>query len=205
MATTREDFLGALGALVVQWNHAEALLNALLSYLSGGGARIEILAAHMNTVAVCQALRTLANDKLTDDDVAPHVIHYADCFERLREYRNYYVHGIKAVGISEGEAVGIAETVTARQRWTLHQLVLSIDDLRQTILLLTDLVRYGSNIMAHLMWTHNKSLPISEENRSLSEKLPLPDKLQKPRLFLLSRTPTHGANSAGGESIAPSK
>lgn len=194
MATTKEDFLGVLGILVVEWNHAESLLNTLLSFLSGGGTRVAILTAHMNTVAVCQALRTLANEKLADDDVAPHVLHYTDYFDRLREYRNYYIHGIKAVGFSEGEAVGIAETVTARERWTLHQLTLSVHDLRQSVELIIDLVRYGSKIMSHLMWTHNNSLPIPEQHRSLSEKPPLPEKLQKPRLFLLDQAPTTNAH-----------
>lgn len=92
----------SLGELVIAWNSAEIALRRLLSFIAFGNAghnahKAYILTAELGAVALEQALRSFANFS-SDVEAAAAIKHAASFSERVREYRNYYVHGISGLG-----------------------------------------------------------------------------------------------------------
>ena len=105
-----------LGRLVMYWNDFEIQIRSLLLLLANDPETAAILSADLETVALFNAVRTLANEydasrkrlntrlmieadnrnikaKLYEE-AAGHVHHLIDCAYRLLEYRNSYVQRV---------------------------------------------------------------------------------------------------------------
>lgn len=176
------DLEAALGRSVIAWNHFEASIEMIIYGLSGGGKRTDVLTAHMSSVTLANVLSTLAND-FSSDQLQPHLLHLVEGFERLREYRNYYFHGIRLIGFTEaGEAEGLAQTTSARSRLTLHQASISIAQLNEFTAACRTALGHASAVITEI-WEVSK-LPGAELPGLPPEMPPLPDRMQKPRLFL---------------------
>ena len=179
----RQAFLATLGSLVVCWNHLEASLQSMVYALGGAGSRTDIITAHMGNVALCDALRVLSAE-FGDDMLKPHLVHFIELFDRVRTYRNYYVHGVRHLGLDQqGAVVGMSQSISAKTRLILHQETVTEENLKACNLQIEKGRRYADAIISNL-WQIDRSL---DEEQSLSslQKPPLPDKLRKPRLPLL--------------------
>jgi hypothetical protein len=127
---TRE-LLAKLGEIAVQWNDLEAITQTMLANLVKGDAAIIILTAHMGSVSLLDALRTLSNE-YGSEHIQSHVSHFLDFFEILRGYRNYYVHSIQATGYDlDGSPLGHAFSYSARRRLITHVETIALSQLER--------------------------------------------------------------------------
>ncbi|MBZ9861456.1 hypothetical protein [Mesorhizobium sp. CA12] len=192
MTETYERHVGLLvrlGLLVVKWNRLEANAQLMLYGLGGGGETIEALTANMGTVALTDGLRTLGAE-FAPEMAKEHITHYLDLFDRIRAYRNHYVHGVRIMELRDEKPVGLSQSVSAKSRLVFHQTTITEDDLQETINHINAANVYGTDITATI-WMGgkpDKSL-LAARGASFLQKPPLPDKLQKPRLFLLDEGP----------------
>jgi hypothetical protein len=151
-------------------------------YCLAGGYRSDVLTAHMGTVSLCDALRTLSAE-FAPTESREHIAHFLELFERLRAYRNHYVHAIRILGGSEIEPIGLAETISAKGRLMLHQETVTLDDLLSLSANLAQARSYASSIIFRL-WRAGKD-PDAALQSPWPQKPPLLDKLQKPAKPLL--------------------
>jgi hypothetical protein len=121
-------FLARLGEIVVSWNQLQASLQ-LMVYRLAGGHRADILTAHMGAVSLSDGLRTLSTE-FGPEELREHIAHFLELFDRLRAYRNHYVHAVLMIGRSdEDKPIGFAQTTIAKRRLMLHQASVTIDEL----------------------------------------------------------------------------
>ncbi len=97
---TPTEMYAGVGRMVADWNSLESDLIEMIGQISRARPTTDLLTAHMTSQAICNALKALALTRLPAE-MAEHVVHAVDFFERLRTYRNQFVHGITAV-ISDG-------------------------------------------------------------------------------------------------------
>ena len=173
-ASLRLEYSAALGETIVTWNRAEGAFRALLATLCGESAAAQIVTAELGGVGITNALNAIA--VTLDAPIKTAVESVAKYFDVLREYRNYYVHGIQAIGVADGAGVGRAfmasakgelkyaeDTVTSND---LNALKTQAEELTQAIIAILDTVspREGSRAKSPL---------------PTSETLIPPDKLKK--------------------------
>lgn len=178
-----------LGLLVVKWNRLEANAQLMLYGLGGGGERIEALMAHMGTVALTDALRTLGAE-FSPELIKPHIAHFLKLFDLIREYRNHYVHGVRILEILDDKPVGLSQSVSAKARLVFHQTTITEDNLKAMIGHINAASVYGADITA-VIWMGGKPDRdfVKARGASFLQMPPLPERLQKPRLFLLDEGP----------------
>jgi hypothetical protein len=80
--------------------------------LCGQSAAIEILTAELSAVSLIQALNAIS--VTLDPPIMAAVESVTEYFDVLREYRNYYVHGIRAIGIRSEVGVGLTFMASAK-------------------------------------------------------------------------------------------
>lgn len=171
--------LARLGEMLLEWNTAEDWLQGLLLNEMGRSDKMQVLTTHMSNVAVTDALRTLAADFSTPE-MAPHLTHAAELFDRLREYRNFYAHAsIVQWPDTKGARIYLHQA-TARGRFSLSQTFVRGQEIEELIEQCMALSRYASAITG---WYPMRGDPDYSQSLSSLEKPPLPDRLQKPRLF----------------------
>lgn len=118
-----DEILIALGRAVMAWNMTESILRLLLEVLVGeeGGApraSLMTLTAEISGVDLERAIGVLAPHVL-DAERLPDVMYAAKLAERVREYRNFYVHGLS--WIVSHEVLAVAPVLTIRARGSLKQ------------------------------------------------------------------------------------
>jgi hypothetical protein len=174
-----------LGQIAMQWNHIESLMRFALSSFVGGD-KAEIITAHLNSTTFINIFTTLSNE-FAPENLRPIIGHYVKFFERMREYRNYYIHGISYVDEQDGEAVGFLQTHTARGRLVLHQQAITLAELDACIADLDMMRTFFNRILDELVWGGSKkSLP--GYRALVPEDMPtLPNKLNKPRWLQMER------------------
>ena len=178
-----EDTLYALlGRVVVEWSQTEGRARRLLHEIMGSASDTNyILLAHLGNVAITDAIK--AYSEACPKALADHLKHYCTYFDRLREHRNHYVHGILLVGTEykerEATAVGETQQITARGRLCIAESKVRSDDLRALISSMTELACYDSV----LRWEINGNRPQGAIALTPQRKPPLPDTIQKTRLF----------------------
>jgi hypothetical protein len=171
------QLLAEIGRLVITWNGIERELSDLLEILAGLNDEVRAITAHMGSVSICNALQTIANEFLPDDG-RDHVLHAVAVFETLREYRNYYVHGI--IGLppeQEIEPVVYTYGVSARGHLILHQGSITKTEIMDCVARAGELLRYVEALCwpAQTLAYHLRTVP--SDWTSLPEKPPQPDRL----------------------------
>ena len=186
-----------IGDFVVLWNTCEGALRHLLAHLSGGGVSYDILAAHMNPNALLHAVRTFGND-VVEAPFDDHIGHAAEYFDRLRAYRNYYVHGIHSISADAGgDAVGLANELSARGRLVLHPKEIRIGELLDVMRKMAIFRNYVYHLINFYQWTRDNTFHTYAEFKVPPEKPPMPPKLEKPKLYPLDEEPTSGKTEGG--------
>jgi hypothetical protein len=180
-----QNMIYQIGDLIVRWNTCEGSLRHLLAHVSGGGVSYDILAAHMTPTALLNAIRTFGND-VVEAPFDEHIEHAAEFFDRLRMYRNYYVHGIHHITAdAKGDAVGLANELSARGRLVLHPKEIRIGELIDLMAKMAVFHTYLYHLIHLFQWTKDKTFRTFEEFQVPPEKPTLPPKLQKPKLYPL--------------------
>ncbi len=193
-----ERVFSQLGKLVVRWNDLELQLRRLLFSLCDDWVTAAIFSVEMNMHAFLNALRIVAKEydahveKLNrlirqaagtpHDLVSEHVHCVADCADALRLYRNYYAHGITSPREGEPFTVG---GINARGRLTTYDQLLTAAEMRKITVLIGRTVRYAQAVERCIAANEHPS----RARPTWPEKLPVPDKLKKPRSNLLDRIP----------------
>lgn len=181
------ELLTKLGLLVVEWNRLEACAQLMVYGLAGADERVDILTAHMGTVSLTDALRTLSTE-CGPAKAKPHIEHFLALFDRIREYRNHYVHGLRILASDkDGNPVAMSESQSAKARLVLHQATIAENELQACIDHIDATLQYAGHILT-LLWGADKVVG-AKLGASFLQKPPLPDRLQKPRLFRLDAKP----------------
>jgi hypothetical protein len=117
--------------MIVQWNACEGRLRDMVIWLSGGRSVATLaLTAHMTAKALTDALPALTGSKSAE--VREHFEHYSKAVDILRDYRNYYVHGISLVSRSviNPDPLAWVSQITGRMRVKIHHDLVGVDVLR---------------------------------------------------------------------------
>jgi hypothetical protein len=180
----KETTFAAIGEIVVKWNDAENFMNAILVELCGSNPKTWILTAELGNVGLENALRTAAAD-IAPIHLREHLDHAIEWFSRLRETRNYYVHGIRRITTDKGGTpLGIIQQVSAKSALVFHNEDLPLDRLRTLSGRINELTIFllAINVYLHQMIAqeHFHGPPPSP----LPRMPPLPDRLVKPRRYL---------------------
>jgi hypothetical protein len=178
--TEWDAHLAMMGRIVFQFNQIEDYHRRTLIHVVGKSVEVEILTAHLGSNTINDALRTIANEILKNPE-KDRVNHNIKVFERVREYRNYFVHGM--IGLKQSLLGAPSQvvlnptlhmrTVKARNGYFSEEIDLDAKDLENFARYLTASVNY---FVANLLYFSGHPA-----HSTLPEKLPLPDKLNKSR------------------------
>ena len=147
---------------MLAWNKLEKLAHLIVYKLAGGIERIEALTASLQASSLSLAMNSLST--AFDEPARSHVKNFADRFDRLREWRNHYVHGPIAVGFNdEGIPGAIVQTVKVKKGGLAgrNDFITAVD-LHNMMNQILDLQRYGSAITVHLWDVPVEPAPLEE-------------------------------------------
>lgn len=183
-------FLIAFSHMILTWNNAEGTLRGLLAHFIGSESlreflKSQILIAELGTTGLADALRALAINILPQD-VGKSVSHAVDYFERIRSYRNYYVHGVTSILPVKSGPHGLIVNITAKGKLVEHKDYVPVADLAFVTDHSTALQNYVTRISAHLHWTAEF---VGGSHPPLPEPPQLPKKLTKTAIPLLKLFP----------------
>ena len=192
-ATAEEDeasYIVAFGRMVMAWNRAEASLRQLLAGLCGGNTieanlKARIVTAELGSAGLTYALNSFAAN-LLPPEVAERVEHAVKYYDRLRVYRNYYVHGITSVTTATQQALGIIIMMTAKNELVEHQDFIAVDRLQWLEEKSEVLHTFAVAIMRHLFWS---GPAVGSPREPLPDMQSLPDSLVKNRVNLREKFP----------------
>lgn len=146
-----EEVLVELGRVVITWNGLEHSLAMLLRTLTRSGPIVDVLASQMRDEGLCRALKVLSNG--TGPEIATRIEHAVTAFERLQEWRNYYVHRpVGGFGVPEGDGEAWIGTfkVTAKRKLTVSRGAVKATDMRAFVAHGTLLGNYIGRLNAYL-------------------------------------------------------
>jgi len=124
------EMMAAVGEMLVTWNGLETQVRNLLvlivsapeehlmraagdTNVKKARRRAELLTTTLKAVELGLKLRAFS--VVCTPLQAEHIKHLADLFDRLREYRNFYVHGMRAPGASVATDGSVTTTALAVQ------------------------------------------------------------------------------------------
>jgi hypothetical protein len=204
------DLMIQIGRLVLTWNDLDEWIRHLILLISiDAPLVVSVLTADMNTSAALNALRALTVEQDASgirhyrrmkakanllppetrepEPFAPHILHFIEYVDRLREYRNFYLHGISNPKPNSGfEARGR----TARGRLSEFRKPITSTDIATLTNEIEKCIAYGEAIFRAIDQSHPFARYASLSGGDFvlptwPEKSPLPDRLVKTRLILL--------------------
>jgi hypothetical protein len=178
----------ALGRLVMEWNFAEHWLGMLAGALIGrhmkplgsqpageGYLLPQTLVAELGSVDIANLLHTLASDVLAPE-LGAAVAHAAAYHERLREFRNAFVHGIEnGTDIDGFGYVGLLHSISAKQALVFKAAHIPVADIDMIADRCVTLRKYADGIIHHIGAGIVQPKP-GEAPPELPHKPPLPRK-----------------------------
>ncbi|OHC91372.1 MAG: hypothetical protein A2095_12060 [Sphingomonadales bacterium GWF1_63_6] len=129
---------------VMEWNDLEKGTALLLYYLLGGDSRVDALTARMQASAYSEAINALSY--LHPQNVQDHLQAYTKRFDRIRAWRNHYVHGLFIVAYTNaGAPTAIVDSISVKKGKLGHtHNSVTGEDLRLARSWITDLRQYQS-------------------------------------------------------------
>jgi len=118
------EFLARFGNMLIVWNKAEYWARQLINWQVGGKSLV--LTADINSVSAREALCALSK-YVSDVDLAGHLKHFADYFDTIRVYRNYYAHGVMDLVSFPDRALGIINQISSHGELKLESEQISAD------------------------------------------------------------------------------
>jgi hypothetical protein len=186
----------AFGNLIVEWNRTERSVSSLVGFFvhpttdhpdadhrRRGHLALKIIMSEVGVYMVVNALRCIADTLEPSQKVAADCI--AEWYDRLRDYRNYYVHGISNVAPSgdDNVATGIIFATSARRELVEDRDFVSPKQLFEAAQSAAALRTYIGEVLNHLAWEPGD--PLVADRPRLPEPPQMPDKLKKRRSYLL--------------------
>lgn len=114
-------YYALLGELIVSWNRAENMLSMVLTAICGGGSPLVwILTSDLGAVSLENALKSATAD-LAAEELKDSIYHMVEWFSRLREFRNYYIHGVQRVIKGETGLIGLIGQRSAKSVLAFHE------------------------------------------------------------------------------------
>lgn len=206
LSSDQTNLFTQMGRLIVTWNDLDQLIRGLIFNIAMNDLMsVMILTADMNTSAAMTALRSLAVEhdafelglfkrRMADDErrdyvgpremqyIAPHIQHFLDYVDRLREYRNFYAHGINSPNSDGGF---LAQSRTARGRLALHSQIIEPSDLEAITDKIKGCIEYGTKLDTAIAQSSSYLQRPNTPSPTWPERPPLPDRLVKRRRILL--------------------
>ncbi|TXC73840.1 hypothetical protein FSZ31_03695 [Sphingorhabdus soli] len=140
-----EQFMSA----IIFWNQAEASLKQIVQLLLGQSYVSLAVSAEMGNRSLTQAIE--AGSRLDElKEIAPHLQHLCKGFVLLLGYRNFYIHGIYATEIHNGERVARILSVDGKGKARIFNPTFESKDLRVFITHLHSLIGYSAAIQKAL-------------------------------------------------------
>jgi hypothetical protein len=187
------EFLIKLGEMVLAFNRTERRLRDMLAgivtstSLNGRSITIaKIVTAELGGVGLTSALSSFANN-VGDDPLGGLVNHAADYFDKVREYRNYYVHGIQTVIPTDKGGAGFGSTESAKSKLKIHRGFVrqsEIEELTSHCETLTVYVNAVINCLADRFGQNHAPEGFDLYKPQLPDKPPSPARLVKPQWHL---------------------
>ncbi|MFK8075708.1 MAG: hypothetical protein AB8B84_03915 [Granulosicoccus sp.] len=176
-----DPILREMGRLIFNWNSIENSTRNILDALIGAGQKSNILTAHMGTQSQLDALKTIANGFLNDDE-KNHILHAISLYSRLREYRNYFVHSFSML-YGPTPMAGLS-SLKAKGNLVKDELKLTEDEFVHISTVVRCAVHYFNLVLCHFRYKDNQL----EEYRIYDELpsfFPIPPQLSKDRRSLI--------------------
>jgi hypothetical protein len=102
-----------LGELLLHWNRLEFEARAVASEAAGGTPVTVAFVSGLTASALAQWLHLLANASEGTEEYKEHIRHCANVLDRLRAYRNHYVHGFHII-LDKPTARAVIHSTTLR-------------------------------------------------------------------------------------------
>lgn len=134
---------------VMFWNHAETTMKQIVQLLLGQSAMSLAVAAEMGNIALTNAV-LVASRMPEMEDLSDHLRHFCEGYDRLRGYRNFYVHAIYATTVHEGQTAIQALAFDGKSQIRMFNPIITAGDLRNYISSVHKLIGYGSAIQLEL-------------------------------------------------------
>ena len=100
--------------MLVAWNGAEEIARSILRWQCQS-PNVDVLISEMNNVTMRDAILAIAKVEARAD-LGEHLDHFASIFDLVREYRNYYAHGIRGVFPADS----LIEAFPVLKAWLKH-------------------------------------------------------------------------------------
>lgn len=195
------DFCITYTLAVVAWNNSEESARDILTSLSEGGIGSTIAIYQLGNASLVDAIRTVCRflrsiDNPLGNMKADHVEHFAEGLDRLRSYRNFYIHQLRGIKtqIGQSDYTGILFGLDVKQGYSYINHELSMEQLRDFTRSCDQLQIYGQHISQAV--TRNALAKfVQPEAKPLAslEKPTWPERLRRTRESLLEPQPPHGA------------
>lgn len=174
---TEKPIYAALGELAINWNFAENWIRNLAGIYAGKVVVGEILTVELGSVGLQNVLCAIAKHSPLGDE-ASHLRHCAELYERLRGYRNYYIHGTIFVIGTQGrlkKPTGFTFTKSAKGQIKVYSAEVEAPQIQAVADQCYDL-----GLFARGVWSHFRGGPTGGGGLpSLPDKPPLPPVLDK--------------------------
>lgn len=191
--------LTLIGTLAARWNDLEGAIRFLAAHVAPDSLTANMLIVDMQAGQLVTTTRMLADEmehfnKRTNasllekkqkgikvklyEPMFEHVDFLLDCFDTLREYRNYYVHGVV---IPKSAKYLTVTSITARKGVSFHQRAVNSEALEKLIRQIDDFLRYVARLIKAIK--RNNSMKTSERP-TWPKRPPVPDKLSRHRTNL---------------------
>ncbi len=179
------DYLTSLGNLILRYNNAEERSRSLLVDLTTARPKTvrgimlaKITTVELGAVGITHALQCYAKDVVESKFREP-ILHAADYMDRIREYRNFYVHGIGTIINTDSGPKGFLHTDSAKGSLKEHKTVISKEDIDGIAKHCDVAARYLNYLGVYLAYLTGDWEP-GWPKPKLPSKPPLPDRLKKP-------------------------
>lgn len=127
------DFFASFGNMILSYNNAEEGFRRLLFGLVtprpksiGSIALAKAMTDSLDNMGIALALKCFAND-IADSKLRTPILHAVEYMDRLRPYRNFYVHGITSIQLTNTGPKGWIHTHTAKGLLREHKTHISKD------------------------------------------------------------------------------
>lgn len=178
-----DPLLAEIGRIVFHFNTLERSVRTILWCLASRDGRDQIhhaVTMHLGNIGITDALRTVVTE-FYESPIQGAVLHVIEIFDRTREYRNWYIHGF---GNIYGDGSGGLHSASAKARLIDSQDKFSFEDAEWLAQWCQTASHHCAAVYGYCAETLQR-IPADTPPRALPEKLPLPDRLKKPRKLRL--------------------
>ncbi len=173
---------------VIFWNHAESTIKQIVQLLLGQSAVSLGVASEMGNIALQNALK-VASRQAELDHLGDHLKHFCEGFDRLREYRNFYVHTAYATTVHDGLSALQALSFDGKGQIRMFNPVVTDGDLVAYVTAVHSLIGYGAAIQKELGADGEGIDNMIRTYGAKLEKPNWPPRVNKVPQYLQARTP----------------